>query len=176
MERTQVSPLVMPRSDHAPGSKVCDDDVVVRGVGRSTPPHTASPLAAQGSLVESTGALVGWSIGRPTARDSCSLPEQGHVAPSYPTGCAAAGEHSWGVWDRRSARGTLSGRRERETGSGASVARSAVNATAVVRRMRQSYVLDYVLAIRRWLQVAPHLSIRQSIPLVCIVPCARCLL
>jgi hypothetical protein len=37
-----------------------------------------------------------------------------YVAPSYSIGCAAAEEHSWGVGDRQSARGTLSGRRERE--------------------------------------------------------------
>jgi hypothetical protein len=34
----------------------------VRGVGRSTPPHTASQLAAPDGRVESTGALVGWTI------------------------------------------------------------------------------------------------------------------
>jgi hypothetical protein len=37
-----------------------------------------------------------------------------YVAPSYSIGCAAAEEHSWGVGDRPSDRGTLSGKRERE--------------------------------------------------------------
>jgi hypothetical protein len=79
---------------------------------------TAGPraLAVQASPVESTGALVDWSVCRPTASDSCSWSEQVHiyVASSYSIGCAAAEEHSWGAGDRQSARGTLSGRRERE--------------------------------------------------------------
>jgi hypothetical protein len=60
---------------------------------------------------------AGPSEDSPPGTPALCQPEQVHVAPSYSLGCAAAEEHSWGVGDRRSARGTLSGRRERETES-----------------------------------------------------------
>jgi hypothetical protein len=46
----------------AVGSLAPQEGTAVRGVGRSTPPHTASQLATPGCRVESTGALVGWTI------------------------------------------------------------------------------------------------------------------
>ena len=94
---------------------------------------------------------------RGIARDPCSGGRAGaYMAPSYSIGCAATEEHSWGAGDRRCWGHPVRYEREREREGGAPKGTSL----PLFRRTYASLQASIRILVA-------HLSIRQSIPLVC---------
>ena len=94
---------------------------------------------------------------RGIARDPCSGGRaDAYMAPSYSIGCAATEEHSWGAGDRRCWGHPVRYEREREREGGAPKGTSL----PLFRRTYASLQASIRILVA-------HLSIRQSIPLVC---------